>query len=130
MSEEQENAAPADPAITVELNGQTYMLKIKDFRGSDDRKLREVLGMTVQRAWTEALLYRSMDAMAGLLWLFRIRTEPKLKFNDVLDSITLYVMDTLKDFEDAELEEMRAQFDEPGSLKVVDANPEAQGASS
>jgi hypothetical protein len=132
---EEEEEKSQDPAITFELEGKQYILKMKDFRGSDDRKLRDVIGMSVVQAWREALNNSAMDALAGLLWLVESRAHPKLRFATVLDKISMYDMETIRDYTEEdrakdELAQMRADFEGHDIDKAVDANPERLGANS
>ena len=54
-----------DPAISIELEGTRHILRLYDYRGSDDRTLRAAIGMTVNQAWREAT-EGALDALAGL----------------------------------------------------------------
>jgi hypothetical protein len=118
-----EEDPPQDPKLSMEIDGKRQIIRLMDFRGTDDRLLRNEIGMTVHEAWQE-MSKGALDATAGLLWLMRRRSEPNLTFEEVNSSISFREYLSVRDGAIDEMENERAEFDgrEP---EAVSADPQA-----
>lgn len=115
-----------EPGLSYEIDGQRIIIRAYDFRGSDDRLLREAIGMTVVQAWAEATA-GAMDACAGLIWLMKRRAEPTLSYETVAESFGMREYLSVRDADEVDIDNERAAF-EGGTPEAVEALPEAQGA--
>jgi hypothetical protein len=88
--------------VSFELDGRKYSFAARDFTGEDDLLLYQKTGCTVMDVFGGKF---TLFTLAGLLWLHRRRTEPKLTFEQVNRSMTFDALETISDDEDGDLPE-------------------------
>lgn len=76
---------PEAPAMSLTVDGEEYIIRFEDFTALDSREFRREMGMSLAQAFTTD---PDLDMVAGLLWLHRRKTEPKLKYEDVAKKLT------------------------------------------
>lgn len=87
------------PTFSAKIDGKPYVLNYNKLTGRDLMDFQRVVGMPLTQAasgGTEPLIL-----VAAMKWLEDRRSDTKLRFDDVLDSITYEQVS----FEDAEAEE-------------------------
>jgi len=114
-----------DPALSVELDdGKRYIIRLLDFRASDDRLLRQTIGMTSYQAFIDLQEAMGLDSLAGLVWVMRRRSEPNLTYEEVADSIGLKEAATVRNGDEDDIANERAAY-EDRAPEAVDIDPEA-----
>lgn len=74
-----------DPVLELTVDGTVYRIRFDEFNALDAREFRRELGTGMAAAFTES---PDLDTIAGVLWLHRRKTNPKLKFADVARELT------------------------------------------
>lgn len=70
------------PNISLDLDGKTYTLGMKDFGGEDDLQIYRETGVTLTEIFTEGKI--TLFTVAALLWRYRVRNgERRLTFAEV-----------------------------------------------
>lgn len=73
------------PALAITVDGNEYVIRFEDFNALEAREFRREMGTGIAAAFTDS---PDLDTIAGVLWLHRRKTNPKLKFEDVAKSLT------------------------------------------
>jgi len=88
------------PALEITVNDKQYVIRLQDFSALEAREFRREMGSGLTAAFADT---PDLDTIAGVLWLHRRKSNPKLKFDDVARELTYDNFDvTADDDEDPE----------------------------
>lgn len=102
------------PTVEITVDGKHYSIQFEDFNALDAKAFRQEVGTGLAAAFADS---PDLDTMAGLLWIYRRKTNPKLKFEDVARGLTYTSIEVL---DAGETDESESDSDTPG-----DDDPEA-----
>lgn len=85
------------PAFEITVDGKQYVIRFEDFNALEAREFRRELGSGLAAAFNDT---PDLDTIAGVLWLHRRKTNPKLKFDEVAKELTYFNFDVVDDDED------------------------------
>lgn len=88
--------------VTFAVGGKRYDVDLHDIDGVEWRDVRHATGMKAREVIRGALAMDDFEALAGLLWIWRRRSEPELAFIEVLSGLKF------SEFGDAGEEEQEA----------------------
>lgn len=74
-----------NPALAISVDGKDYVIRFGDFNALEAREFRREMGTGLAAAFNDT---PDLDTVAGVLWLHRRKTNPKLKFEDVAKELT------------------------------------------
>lgn len=71
--------------LKITMNGQVDEIRFNDFTGLDARAFRQQVGVSLVDAF---MGNPDVDILAGLVWLHRRKTKPRLSYEDVAGEFT------------------------------------------
>lgn len=90
------------PALEITVDGKQYVIRFEDFNALEAREFRREMGSGLAAAFADT---PDLDTIAGVLWLHRRKTHPKLKFEDVARELTYHNFEVDTDDDDDDPEE-------------------------
>lgn len=82
------------PALAITVDGKEYVIRFEDFNALEAREFRREMGAGLAAAFSDS---PDLDTIAGVLWLHRRKTNPKLKFDEVAKELTYFNFDVVDD---------------------------------
>jgi|GEM_PF-3863611 hypothetical protein len=77
---------PTDPpALALTVDGVETIVRFQDFTALEARDFRREMGVGLISAFTDS---PDLDTLAGVLWLKRRQTDPKVTFETVAGGLT------------------------------------------
>lgn len=77
-----------DAMLELEFNGEKLILRQSEITGIDSRDFRAELGFGVTGMFQADGRFLDVDSVAGVIWLIKRRTNPRLKFVDIAAKVT------------------------------------------
>jgi hypothetical protein len=73
--------------IVVELDGTKYRLRAREITAIDSKAFRDKVGIGLMEVFTGQASVE-LEVAAGLLWIARRKSDPRLTYEDVAGSLT------------------------------------------
>lgn len=90
------------PALEITVDGKEYVIRFEDFNALEAREFRREMGSGLAAAFSDT---PDLDTIAGVLWLHRRKTHPKLKFEEVAKELTYFNFAVTEDSDDVQPED-------------------------
>lgn len=74
----------ADVSLAFDFEGQRYELSQRDMTASERLAWRQTLGMPFLAMLMQGL---DVDVVAGVIWIIKRRSDPRLAFTDIADKL-------------------------------------------
>lgn len=68
------------PALSLTVDGKEYIIRFQDFNALEAREFRREMGTGLSAAFADT---PDLDTIAGLLWIHRRKTNPRLQYDEV-----------------------------------------------
>lgn len=111
-----------DLQIALSIDGEDHTWRMGDFTAIDARDYRFAVGSRL----VEAFISPDLDAVAGLLWLAKRRTDPTVSYDDVAGGLSYDAVD----FAAPRKQAAKSATARRRSTKAAAADPETPGQSS
>lgn len=83
--------------VTYLIDDQRYDIDLFDIDGVEWRDAKRAAGMSQNQLVYLAVEEKDLEAMAALLWIWRRRSEPALKYLEVLKGLSFGVIGSADD---------------------------------
>lgn len=74
--------------VSWEVDGKRYDVDLNDIDGVEWRDITRAVGMLQTQVLQQALLAKEFDCIGAFLWIWRRRSDPDLKYEDVLKGLS------------------------------------------
>jgi hypothetical protein len=75
--------------VNFRVDGVAYDVDLYDIDGTEWRDVKRATGMMRDELIVQAVTFKEFDCVAALLWIWRRRAEPELKYDEVLRALSL-----------------------------------------
>lgn len=78
-----------DAMLQFEFNGETLVMRQSEITGIDSRDFRAELGFGIAGIFNDPTRFTDVDSVAGIIWIIKRRKNPRLKFEEIAEKVTL-----------------------------------------